>query len=151
MRILVTAPGEFAGAELMPGELYEVAPCEDGAGRQNRAFHALVAEYFVSGCHSYDATSLAHFRELIKLNLGAGAERYYSLVGPTGKPVKKPIVRYRVKSWRDYAKKERTDAIDALISEMRQAGVQTRRFYEILQGLEGPHAGGGKLAMEASG
>jgi len=141
MRILVTAPGEFAGAELVPGEAYEVTPHEDGTEKQNRAWHALLQEYWASGCHSYAAKSFPHFRELIKLYLGAGAEKYYSVVDDFGNTLNWPMAKHRVKSWTRYTKKERKETIDRLIAEMHQAGVQTRKFYEILRGLEGSHAG----------
>jgi len=61
------------------------------------------------------------------------------------------VIRYRVKSWKRYGRKERKESIDRLIAEMHQAGVQTRKFYEILQGLEGPYVGAENLAMEALG
>jgi len=148
MRILVTSPNAFVGDDLVPGEEYEVRPADTGTERQNRAWHALLQEYWASGCHSYGARSFPHFRELIKLYLGAGAEKYYSLVDDHGNLLDWPVVRHRVKSWTRYTKKERKESIDSLIAEMHQAGVQTRKFYEILEGLEGLHAGAEKLAME---
>jgi len=151
MRIYVTAPNAFVGDDLVPGEEYEVRPAGTGTERQNRAWHALLQEYWTSGCHSYDAGNFPHFRELIKLYLGAGAEKYHSLVDDRGNPLIRPAVRHRVKSWTRYTKKERKESIDRLIAEMHQAGVQTRKFYEILQGLEGSHAGAESLAMEAMG
>jgi hypothetical protein len=42
----------------------------------------------------------------------------------------------KLKSWADYTKRERSDAIDNLISEMLQAQVQTKRFYEVLDGMQ---------------
>jgi hypothetical protein len=135
MRIFVLTPNTFTGDELVPGEEYEVKPCEDGTNKQNSAFHALVQEYWVSGCHSYNAYSFEHFRELIKLYLGAGAESYYSLVDDTGKKLEKPIVRHRVKSWARYSKKERKESIDRLIAEMQQTGVNSYKFEEILKGM----------------
>jgi len=107
-----------------------------GTSEQNRTFHALCQEYWASGCHSYNATSFEHFRELIKLYLGAGVERYRDLVDDNGEPVDEPVIKWRLKSWRDYSKKERTETIDRLISEMIQAGVKSKKFSEILQGLE---------------
>ena len=150
MRIFVTEPNAFVGDDLAPGEEYEVRPAEEGTERQNRAWHGLLQEYWTSGCHSYRAKNFLHFRELIKLYLGAGAENYYSLVDDNGRPVEKPIVRYRVKSWARYTKKERKESIDRLIAEMHQAGVQTKKFYEILRGMEDSCSGTGKLAMEAA-
>ena len=105
-------------------------------GSKNRAFHALVQEYWRSGAHSYNARNFKHFRELIKLYLGAGPEKYYSLVDDCGKPTPEPRISWRVKSWADYTKKERTETIDRLISEMIQAGVNTKKFREIIDGME---------------
>jgi len=135
MRIFVIEPNVFTGDDLAPGEMYEVKPCENGTERQNRTWHLLLQEYWSSGCHSYNAKNFLHFRQLIKLCLGAGAEAYQSLLDETGEYLDKPVVRYRVKSWGKYSKQERTSAIQNLISEMQQAGVQTKRFYEILEGM----------------
>jgi len=150
MAILITAPGSFIGDELQVGEYYTAEPASEGTNQQNKAFHALCQEYWRSGQHSYNAKNFLHFRELCKLYLGAGAEQYYSLVGDDGKAVDKPVVRWRVKSWARYSKKERKEAIDRIIAEMIQAGVNTRKFEEILQGLENRSMNeAGKLAMEA--
>jgi len=136
MRILVTRPNVFTGDDLVVGEVYDVIPVDDGTDRQTRAFHALLQEYWRSGCHSYDAKSFEHFRELIKLYLGVGAEKYYSLVHDDGRPALNPIISWRIKSWSRYSKKERKEAIDRLIAEMETVGVQSKKFYEILQGME---------------
>jgi hypothetical protein len=138
MKILITASNEFIGAALEVGKWYQVELAESGTDRQNRAFHALVQEYWRSGCHSYNARSFEHFRALIKLYLGAGAEPCYSVIDEHGRARAEPIRSYRLKSWSAYTKKERGETIDRLISEMHQAGVQTRQFYEILAGMERP-------------
>ena len=136
MRILCIEPGQFTGDDLIPGMEYDCIPAEDGTDRQNKAWHSLLTEYWRSGCHSYHANNFLHFRELIKLNLGAGVERYYCLVSDKGVPLDIPVIKYRVKGWGRYTKKERKQAIDNLISEMIQAGVTTKKFDEILQGME---------------
>jgi hypothetical protein len=136
MRILVIGPHKFTGDDLVVGEEYDVTPADDGTDRQNRAWHALVQEYWRSGCHSYTAKNFEHFRELIKLYLGAGTEKYYSLVGDDGSPSPIPVLGWRIKSWARYSKKERKEAIDSLVAEMEQAGVQSNKFYEILHGME---------------
>ena len=136
MKILVTAPGEFTGAELKPGAYYNAEPAAGGTEAQNKTFHALLQEYWRSGCHSYNARSFAHFRALIKLNLGAGAEKFRNVIGADGTPCPDGREDYRLKSWADYTKTERTAAIDNLISEMFQAGVNTKKFHEILEGME---------------
>jgi len=139
MVIYVTEPNTFVGDDLVPGEEYEVRPTDTGTERQNRAWHALLQEYWVSGCHSYNAISFPHFRELIKLYLGAGEEKYYSLLDDSGNRLDEPVIRYRVKSWKRYGRKERKESIDRLIAEMHQAGVQTCKFYEILESMEAKH------------
>ena len=136
MKILITAPGRFEGEKLKVACYYNVELADEGTDAQNKTFHALIQCYWASGCHSYNAKNFLHFREIIKLYLGAGAEKYQSLIDDNGKPVEKPVIRYRVKSWARYTKKERSEAIDRLIAEMHQARVQTRKFYEILSGLE---------------
>lgn len=136
MKILVTSEHEFTGADLKIGRYYSVVPADTPTENQNRCWHSLLLEYWNSGCHSYNAKSYPHFRELIKLYLGAGVEKYRDLVDAEGKPAAVPVVRYRLKSWRDYTKQERTSAIQNLINEMLQAGVQTKKFYDILSQLE---------------
>jgi hypothetical protein len=136
MKILITSPGEFSGDGLIVGKEYEAIPAEDATERQNRAFHALLMEYWKSGAHSYRAKNYAHFREIIKLNLGARVEQFYSLIDDTGHVLEIPRLQWRIKSLSDYTKKELKETIDNLIAEMHQAGVQTKKFYEILEGME---------------
>ena len=136
MRIFVIKPNTFIGDDLSPGEEYEVKPCESGTEKQNRAWHALLQEYWVFR-PSYPARNFLHFRELIKLYIGAGAEKYLSLVDETGKKLDEPVIRYRVKSWSRYTKKERKESIDRLIADMEQHGVNSKKFYKILQGMAG--------------
>lgn len=157
MKIVVTAPGQFQSLSVEkpePGMVYELSSSAEGSEAQNRAFHALVQEYWRSGCHSYTATSIMEFRNMIKRHLGAGFVAFVYAVIENGKPVirdaktyedipeavrtdpdLKKLVRGRLKSWSDYTKRERTETIDRLIAEMEQAGVQTKKFYEILEGM----------------
>ena len=141
MKIFVIKPNTFTGDDLIPGEVYEVQPADTGTLAQNAAFHALLQEYWRSGCHSYNAKNFEHFRELIKLYLGVGTEKYYSLVDDEGKILETPEIRYRVKSWSRYTKKERKESIDRLIAEMFATGVDSNKFYEILDGMEKRQAG----------
>ena len=140
MKILVTGPGEFAGAELKVAQYYNVELANEGTDAQNKTFHALVQCYWSSGCHSYDARSLAHFRALIKLYLGAGAEKFWNLTNEDGTPNPKGRPDYRLKSWADYTKKERQLTIDNLINEMFLVGVSGWRFEEILEGMQNREA-----------
>jgi hypothetical protein len=136
MRILVTAPNVFTGDKLKVGKYYNAELADEGTERQNKTFHALVQCYWTSGCHSYAARSYEHFRALVKLYLGAGTEKYYSLVNEDGMPCPKGRIAYRLKSWSDYTKKERQLTIDNIINEMFLVGVNSNRFNEILQGME---------------
>jgi hypothetical protein len=154
-RIYVTEQGKYGGDTLIEGTWYNAEPSDEGTLAQNKAFHALCQEYYRSGCHSYPAFSFKEFRKYIKKYLGAGFEAYvYIIQTPDGfmwaetKRYKdipkniakdkdgKPLIKGKLKSWADYTKKERKETIDRLISEMYQAGVQTRKFYEILDGME---------------
>ena len=130
------------------GHKYQLEDMAEGTGEQNRAFHALVGEYWKSGAHSYQAKTYEQFRDFIKRDLGAGFESYV-YASPEG--IKKaktleeipdeyrraPYCLGKLKSWSKYTKKQRTETIDRLIAEMLQAGVNTRKFQEILQGMEG--------------
>ena len=164
MKALVTvASGEVVQLLMQGGELPEVGSyyflekSEGGTGAQNKAFHALVLEYWRSGMHSYDAHSYADFRNMIKRHLGEGFESYLYIDHVTkdhpffvevkssadipqfvkdAHSYKKDMIRGRLKSWSDYTKKQRMNTIDNLIAEMHQAGVNTKKFQEILEGLE---------------
>ena len=136
MKILITGPGEFSGANLKVSQYYNVELADKGTNAQNKTFHALIQCYWTSGCHSYNAPNYEYFRELMKLYLGAGIEKFWNLSNADGTPCPKGRPDYRVKSWADYTKKERQLTIDNIICEMFQVGVNTKRFNEILQGME---------------
>ena len=139
MKILIIAPGQYTCSifdEPKVGCYYNIEPAAEGTDAQNRTWHSLLQEYWRSGCHSYNARSFEHFRALIKLYLGAGTEKFYSLVNVDGTLCPEGREDYRLKSWADYTKRERQDSIDRLIAEMMQAGVNTKKFYEILDQLE---------------
>lgn len=159
MRILVTAPGLYltdSRDEPEPGRRYELVDASDGTARQGRAFHALVAEYFVSGCYSYPAKSLDELRNYVKLRLGAGVDAYVYADMENGKAIVKKVKEFseipehvrkdpdaskliirRLKSWTEYSKRERRETLDRLIAQMHSEGVQTKHFFEILEGMEG--------------
>lgn len=158
-KIVVTEPGQYECLSLdqpEPGLCYNLEDATEGTGAQNRAFHALVSCYWQSGAHSYQAKSFNDFRNQIKRSLGAGFEAfvYAEIVG--GKPIirdaatyaeipepvrrdpdLKQLVRGRLKSWADYSKRERIATIDRLVAEMIEAGVNTKKFHEILEGMSG--------------
>jgi hypothetical protein len=156
MQIAISAPGQFitiSPEEPEVGRVYQLDEADSPTERQNRAFHALVQEYWKSGAHSYKAKSFEEFREQIKRHLGAGFESFdYADVvdgqvrifrhmkrGDIPEYVwakREFTVRGNLKSWSKYTKKERREAIDSLIAEMLQVGVNTKHFHEILDGME---------------
>lgn len=158
MTITITAPGEYIaknGKEPIAGRSYTLEDVARGTGAQGRAFHALVQEYWKSGVHSYQAANFDDFRNQIKRALGAGFEAFVYVEIIDGKPAifdapayqdipehvrvdpdLKRLARGRLKSWADYTKAERMATLDRLIAEMHQVGVQTAKFYEILEGME---------------
>lgn len=127
------------------GRRYLLEDVATGTSAQNRAFHALVQEYWRSGAHSYNAQTFAQFRDLIKRDLGAGFESYIyaSAEGikraatmdeiPAGTQMRD--IMGKLKSWADYSKTERRETMDRLIAEMETAGVNTPKYREILAGM----------------
>lgn len=137
------------------GRLYALEPADDGTSKQNKAFHALVSEFWRSGCASYPSKGFEDFKNNVKRHLGAGFEAYVYAVIENGRPVikdaktweeipesmrndpdKRQFIRGRLKSWAAYSKKERTSTIDNLIHEMQETGVNSRKFDEILAGMK---------------
>lgn len=157
MKIRIVADGRYTtdSADLpQVGRVYVLEDAENGTNAQNKAFHAILGEYWKSGQHSYQVKDFDSFRDVIKRNLGAGFESfvYADIVDGAPKlvacktkaeipvhvmqsPHRDSLVRGRLKSWSDYTKKERRETMDKLISEMHQAGVQSKKFHEILEGM----------------
>jgi hypothetical protein len=148
MTILITEDGYIAeGKQPEVGKRYYLTDAESGTEAQNKAFHALVQEYFKSGCHSYTCSSWQELKDFIKRDMGAGFESfvYADESGmhevktkeeiPAGTP--RTHIRGKLKSWGKYTKKERRETMDLLISTMIQVGVNSKKFNEILDGMEG--------------
>lgn len=149
MTITITAPGEYlcdTKEEPRVGGRYQLEDATSGTGAQNRAFHALISEYWRTGLHSYPAKTFDQFRDYIKRDLGAGFE---SFVYATPEGIKKVKTREeipaeynnpkyamgRLLSWSEYTLKQRRETIDKLIAEMVEAGVNTAKFAEIIEGM----------------
>ncbi len=139
------------------GRYYSLEDAVTGTQAQNKAFHALIQEYFKTGMHSYNPVNFADFKNIIKRQLGAGfeafvyadyckeshriiikdAKKYEDIPGAIRHdPAFKNIIRGRLKSWASYTKKERQKTMDNLITEMKTAGVNSKKFNEILGGME---------------
>jgi len=154
MRILCTGAGTFTGDDLQEGRYYEAVEFDTPTEQQNRAFHALLQEFWSSNCHSYNAKNFEQFRDFIKRDIGAGFERYrYVIETPEGlkwgqaKAAQdipenvaydangKPLAAGVLKSWAKYSKKERKETIDRLINTMIECGINSKKFDEILAGM----------------
>ena len=147
MIIQITPDGfiHLSGDAPEVGRKYLLENSTVGTQAQYRAFHALGQEYFTSGCHSYNVKTWLELREYIKRDLGAGFESYVYADGsgipkvkaldeiPESVPISHKLGK--LKSWAAYTKNERKKTLDRLISEMIQAGVQTKHFFEILEGM----------------
>ena len=164
MIITITAPGEYmteSKDEPLVGRRYQLEDATSGTGAQNRAFHAILQEYYRTRLWSYQGSgynagaTFDEFRNLVKRKLGAGFESFVYAEIVDGRPVirdakvyadipesvrrdpnLKELVRGRLKSWADYSKKERRTTMDALIAEMFEVGVNTPHFHEIIEGME---------------
>ena len=136
------------------GGRYDLEDFDNPTNRQNRTFHALLTCYWVSGCHSSSAKDFHRFRDEVKVRLGAGFEKIVYADWIDGKaqiveckrkdeiprriledPDLAKIVKAKPLSWADYSKKQRIETIDRLIAEMHFAGVNTKKFHEILEGM----------------
>ena len=119
-------------------------------------------EFFKSGLHSYNVESFEGLKNNIKKTLGAGfesfvyveiafntqrEEKHFPVIkdaktfndipeGVRNDPELKSLARGRLKSWSKYSKKERTSTIDNLITEMIEAGVNSKKFEEIIEGMK---------------
>ena len=118
MVILITEDGYIAeGKQPEVGKRYYLTDAESGTEAQNKAFHALVQEYFKSGAFSYPAKTFLELKDFIKRDLGAGFESYvYADESGIHKvktldeiPEKYRTAQYtmgRLKSWSKYTKRE---------------------------------------------
>lgn len=158
MEILITDTGYLStkGDQPCIGKKYSLTDSTDGSDMQNKAFHALVGEYYKSGLWSHNVKTFTEFRDVIKRDLGAGFESYIYVVIENGLPVIKKAKKLedvpreildsdemksqvlgKLKSWSAYGKKERTTTIDKLITEMILQGINSKKFNEIIDGMKG--------------
>ena len=114
-------------------------PNEPGTDEQNAVFHALIGEYWRFGA-SY--LNYRHMRDSIKLRVSRPKEYIYisgseQITVGSLKDIPKNSVYVKVpKSWTDFNKRERITAINDTIKEMLEAGVNTVKFNEIMEGMK---------------
>jgi len=108
-----------------------------GTDAQNRAFHSLLGEYWKSGLSSYE--SYDDMKDSFKLRV-AGADSYMFIDNGKVRNVRSlDEVRGRYaevpKSWSEFTKEQRAEAIDMVIAEALEAGINSRKWDEILRGM----------------
>ena len=102
-------------------------PVKPGTEDQNRAMHALLTAYYVTGMHSApEGYTLEAFKIYMKLRFGPVYQ-----IEIDGHDVRVP------KSWSDYSREERRDFIDGMISEIYQSGAlsASEKIREIIEGM----------------
>lgn len=109
-----------------------------GTDQQNRAFHTLLGEYWKSGLSSYE--SYDDMKDTIKLRI-AGADEYIFIDNGKvrhAKNLEDVKGRYAEvpKSWTDFTLEQRRDAIDEVIREAIMAGVNSKKWDEIITGMQ---------------
>jgi hypothetical protein len=135
VKLLDTAKSKYGGYVTLELSL----PHKIGSEEQNRAWHSLIREYWLSGCSSYQ--SYEDMRDSLKLKVGGAKEyiyltdRQHTVKSLSDIPKNAPYIEI-CKSWTDFTKDERAEMIDFTIKEMIEAGVNSRKFDEILSGME---------------
>lgn len=135
VKLLATAESKFGGYVNVELSL----PHKIGSEEQNRAWHSLIREYWLSGCSSYQ--SYEDMRDSLKLKVG-GAKEYIYLTDKQYTvtridSIPKGAMYVEVpKSWADFTRDERKEMIDFTIREMIEAGVNSKKFDEIILGME---------------
>ena len=131
---------EFALSDKKSGGYITVQisqPKKVGTDSQNRAFHALLGEFWSSGLSSYE--SYEDLKDSIKLKVAGPDEfifikdgkvrRSKTLEGVEGRYAEVP------KSWADFTRDERKEAIDWVIKEANLAGINSKKWDEIIKGM----------------
>jgi hypothetical protein len=102
-------------------------PETPGTDRQNKAAHALLTAYYITGLHSMPEGTPEDFKNYMKCQYGVKYE------------VEIKGQKYTVlKSWADYSREERMTFIDGLISEIHQSGAyaESEKIREIINGFK---------------
>jgi len=148
----------FEGEEPEEGKSYLLEDSINGSLAQNGLFHSLVLEYWKSGKSSRKDLEYDDFRDRIKRWLGKGFDGfwYFEVVERNGKyfpkktfvkkkeeipeeirndPDHSEFIYGRLKSWSSYTLTQRRKTIDNLIIEMLKVGVNSKKFNDILKGI----------------
>jgi hypothetical protein len=148
---------QIEGEQPIDGYYYMMEDAAHGSGAQQRAREALITEYWKSGLHpKYGGDPRDVLRDRLKISLGEGMERYHYGYFEGDKLVKGQAKRWddipdkcrkeyteekafivgKLKSFSKYTKKQQQRFLDNLINEMVSAGVNSKKFGEILEGMK---------------
>lgn len=120
------------------------------SSKQNRTFHALLNLFFKSGCFSHNAKTVDELKDYYKNKVGMidyylyfnteAIVRTDTIEEIPAYVSRQKACRKVLKSWSRASKTEAKNAIELLISEMLQSGVEQttfgKKFHEILGELE---------------
>ena len=157
MKILITAEGSFISVDNEHpevGKKYTLEDATDQSEKQRKAWHALVQEWYKSGCYSFvDTLDFNVFREAVKELYGEGFSHYeyidsnYKIYkAKTLEEIPDDIIldtRYHperirrvLKHFYDYTKKQVKKSLDIIIIAMDENEVDTPKYHEIIKGME---------------
>lgn len=132
----------FVDEKCVVGKTYivEMIDAESKSLQQNKTYWALLHEFMNSGCSSFDNIDIAnnHFKKIAGIK---GFSIYvYFANGQVIQTDKKPEFEHKeiliAGSFSKATLKQAKIAIDTLIKEMVESGVNTDKFEEIMRGLE---------------
>ena len=157
MKILITENSYIIESQESPiiGHSYILEDASEHTGKQRKAAHALIGEWFKSGAWDYDTTDYNRFREYVKKDYGSGFSHYeyvdndYGMnrvkeldeipeyvLKDYGEGHNKKRIKAVLKSFTEYTKKDVMLLIDRLIDVMMERGVKSAKFQDIIKGLE---------------
>ncbi|MHC1623301.1 MAG: hypothetical protein ACXQTR_01770 [Candidatus Methanospirareceae archaeon] len=137
---LITLPNEYTKKLAELGEWVTLSEVQDpGTERQNRAFHSLIGEWWVTGCMGYPTYETMRDSYMLRVK---GAKEY-KLFTSDGILTVKDITPYEPcsavpipYSWTRFTKKERMEAIKQVLADIYQSGATSKKLDEIIGGLE---------------
>ncbi len=157
MKILITSEGQYINSDTeLPevGKKYTLTDATDQSEQQRKAWHALVHEWYKSGCYSFvDTLDFNVFREAVKELYGEGFSHYEYIdsnyktcKAKTLEEIPDDIIldtRYHpdrihrvLKHFYDYTKNQVKKSLDVIIPAMDENEVDTPKYHEIIKGMQ---------------
>jgi hypothetical protein len=155
MKIIINGNEWIADSEETPvdGHKYHLIDAEEYTQSQRNTLELLIDEWFKSGIWDYDTIDKRKFREFVKRDYGQGFDRlkyvddkYKIIEVKTQDEIPEYVVldfangnkgriQGVIKSTTSYTKKQLSNIIDNVINAMIDAGVDTKKFHDILKEL----------------